>query len=118
MQVIKALELPYVSEQPIYIGDWNIEYMKTDHATAYDAYRDQIYDVVQDPDHVMKHPHNGFIQYVKELSERVVVAVRPTRAAGRLIICLLYTITDDKFDKYKENRMIAHLLSHSDLEHP
>lgn len=78
-RVINLLNLPVSPDTPIYIGDSNIQHMKSSHPKDYAKYSSNIIDILKNPDYVAINPKDGSIEYVKEFKindEYVKVAVR------------------------------------------
>ncbi|MCB6992207.1 transposase [bacterium 210820-DFI.6.37] len=78
-RVINLLNLSVSPDTPIYIGDSNIQHMKSSHPKDYAKYNSNISDILNSPDYVATNPKDGSIEYVKEFKiddEYVKVAVR------------------------------------------
>ena len=77
--IIKLLELKIDVNTPILLGKSNIEHMKNKHPADYDKYKDEIENILSNPDYIGSNPTDGSIEYVKEYfvdNEYVKVAVR------------------------------------------
>ena len=95
-QVIKILNLNIIPDTPIYLGDTNIAHMETNHERDYGLYGDLIEEIISSPTYVGY--KKGSIEYIKEVSEYVKVAVRVS-ADGNYFARTLYTMNPDKVDK-------------------
>ena len=79
--VIDLLNLDMKAGTPIYIGESNIEHIKSRHPYEYEQYLPYIDEIISKPDYVGQNPKDGSISYVKTYqlgSEYVRVAVRIT----------------------------------------
>ena len=79
--VINALGINIPEGTPIYIGDSNIEHIKSRHPYEYSQYFSDIGDIIADPDYVGQNPKDQSIAFVKVFqlgSEYIRVAVRIT----------------------------------------
>lgn len=78
--VISVLQLSNIAANtPVYLGDSNIEHMKSKHLEAYNKYGNNIEMILLQPDYVGINPKDKSIEYVKEFKcagEYVKVAVR------------------------------------------
>lgn len=80
-EVIDLLELDLKADTPIFIGDSNIEHIKSRHPYEYEKYFCDIEGIIATPDYVGLNPKDKSIAFVKEYiiaSEYVRVAVRIT----------------------------------------
>ncbi len=78
-RVIRTLDLNIPVGTPIYIADSNIEHIKTSHPADYEKYKDDITDIITNPDYVGKNSKDESIEFTKEYlinGEYVKVAVR------------------------------------------
>ena len=78
-EVIDLLELDLEATTPIFIGDSNIEHIKSRHPYEYEKYFCDIEEIIATPDYVGLNPKDKSIAFVKEYiisSEYVRVAVR------------------------------------------
>lgn len=77
--VIKTLNLDIPIGTPIYIADSNIEHMKSYHPSDYEKYKDQLPNIIANPDYVGKNIKDDSIEFTKEYfynGEYVKVAIR------------------------------------------
>lgn len=81
-KVIKALNLQVMIDTPIYIGESNINHMKSSHPADYSKYGNDIAKIISAPDYVGINKSDNSIEYVKEYyvgTEFVKVAVRVSK---------------------------------------
>ena len=103
-KVIKLLNLNYMENKEIYIGEKNIEHMKRQHPGDYKKYGKDIYNIIKNPTYVAKNPNQGSIEYIKEYkikNEFVLVAVRVTNNE-RLFVRTMFVMTERKIRIYLE----------------
>ena len=96
-QVIDILGLNVSPDTPIFLSDSNIEHMQTVHESAYNRYGDLIEEIIAHPTYVGY--KKGAIEYVKEVSEYVKVAVRVS-SDNLYFARTLYTINPDKVERF------------------
>lgn len=80
--IINKLNLTITSGTPIYVGDQNIEHMKSRHPYEYDKYFNQIEDILSEPDYIGINKKDKSIMFVKEYElsdEHIRVGVRVTK---------------------------------------
>lgn len=104
--VIQTLNLSVDPNTPIFVGDENLEHIRTNHPDDYEKYVGKISDIIGNPDFVAKHPRKDSIEYIKvyydkEKDDHVLVAVRAT-THGIHFARTLFVMADDKVEKYKE----------------
>lgn len=78
-EIIKLLGLNFEADTPIYIGDSNIEHIKSRHLYEYEQYFPDIEDILKNPDYVGLNPSDNSIGYVKVYQvgqEYIRVAIR------------------------------------------
>ena len=78
-KIVDLLNLPLSDGTPIYIGDTNVEHIKTKHPYEYALYYPHIEEILSTPDYIGKNPSDGSISYVKLYqfdNEYIRVAVR------------------------------------------
>ena len=96
-KVIKLLNLKYMNEIPIFIGDTNIKHMKNKHLEDYKNYG-------KDISNIIKNPNQNSIEYIKEYKKNndfILVAVRVT-SNGKLFARTLFKMTERKKNLYIE----------------
>lgn len=78
-RVIRTLDLNIAIGTPIYIADSNIEHMRNSHPQDYEKYKDDLQNIIANPDYVGKNNKDDSIEFTKEYfinEEYVKVAVR------------------------------------------
>ena len=73
------LQLPTIMDNNIYCSPTNIAHMETSHPEDYAKYKDQIQNILSNPNYVGLNPKDNSIEYVKNFvvnNEYVKVAVR------------------------------------------
>ncbi len=104
-KVIRILDLQYEEEQPIFLGDTNIEHMKRQHLKDYEKYGLDIQKIISNPTYVAKNPNQGSIEYIKQYkvnNEFVLVAVRIS-SKGTMFAKTLFIMTERKINIYLKN---------------
>jgi len=98
LKVIDCLQLPY---QPcgIYIGASNIKHIHQEHPIIYDAYLQDIPDIIQHPDYIGVHPRQGGVEYVKRYEQGIMVSVRLS-SKGVLYVRSLYEVSEENIQAY------------------
>lgn len=105
--IVDTFKLDFVENQPIYIGESNLQHMKTKHPKDFEIFGSKIKEIINSPDYIAKHPRkeNSAIEYIKVYensnNEHVLVAVRAT-GKGTLFARTLFIMDNDKVDKYKK----------------
>ena len=99
-QVIQVLGLDVKPGVPIYLGATNIAHMEAEHERDYDLYGKYIEEIIMSPTYVGY--RKGSIEYIKELSEYVKVAVRVS-SDNAYFARTLYTLNPDKVEKMVAN---------------
>ncbi|MBO5167691.1 MAG: hypothetical protein J6B49_01135 [Phascolarctobacterium sp.] len=92
--IINLLGLNCSPETPIYIGEQNEEHMKKSHQFDYEIYRDELPNIIANPDYVGLNKDNS-IEYIKEFpvdDDFVKVAVRVS-TNNKYFARTLYTIS-------------------------
>lgn len=77
--IIRILDLDIPAGTPIYIADSNIEHMQSSHPKDYEKYKDEIQNIIANPDYVGKNTKDDSIEFTKEYfinGKYVKVAVR------------------------------------------
>ncbi|WP_312814842.1 PBECR2 nuclease fold domain-containing protein [Sedimentibacter sp.] len=77
--VLKILNIDIKVDTPIYLGESNINHMKNKHLDVYEKYKDNIEEILSEPDYIGLNNSNNSIEYVKEFNtnnEFVKIAVR------------------------------------------
>lgn len=102
LKVINILNLGYIEEMPIILGDANIEHMKRQHREDYEKYGKQISNIIANPTYVAKNPNQDSVEYIKEYkidNEFVLVAVRISNK-GKFFARTLFVMTERKKEIY------------------
>ncbi len=79
LNIQNLLQLPTMLDNNIYLGLTNIAHMESSHPEDYAKYKNQIQNILSNPDDVGLNPKDGSIEYVKNFiisDEYVKVAVR------------------------------------------
>jgi DNA-binding response OmpR family regulator len=94
---------PFIPEEVVArVNQQNIDHMLSEHPHDYTKYAAHITSIILNPDYVSLHPDNGSIQYIKEMNDRVLVAIRLT-GAGKLFTRTLFIMSQEKWDSYMRN---------------
>lgn len=100
--IISLLSLDLAADTPIYLGDSNINHMKTSHPADYAKYCTEIPNIIAAPDYVRVNPKDNSIEYVKEYkidNEFVKVAVRVS-GGGKLFARSLYILNKNRVQNF------------------
>ena len=97
LQIIDILGLDISSDTPIYLSESNINHMHTAHEADYNRYGYMIEEIIAHPTYVGY--KKGTIEYVKEVSEYVKVAVRVS-SDGLYFARTIYTMNPDKVERF------------------
>ena len=101
--VIDTLKLTMSEGAPIFLGDSNLSHMKSEHPNDFAKYGDKLGDILNYPDFVTLHPHNGSIDYIKFFDpDHVLVAVRVS-ANHVAYARTLFVMSDEKVAKYMKH---------------
>ena len=103
-KIINILNLSYITDKNIYIGETNIEHMKTSHPDDYSKYKDKIPEILKNPDYIGKNSKDDSIEFVKEFiinHEYVKVAVRVS-SKNRLYACSVYVLNRRRVKNFIE----------------
>ena len=101
-RVIDLLKLNMTEGTPIYIGQSNINHMLQSHPEDYRRYKEQIPNILEQPDYVGINPSDNSIEYVKVFifnDESVKVAVRISRG-GKLYARTIYARDLQKMERF------------------
>ena len=63
-KIIDTLTLNVSVGTPIYIGDSNIEHIKSRHPYEFEKYIDKIEEIISKPDYIGQNPHDSSILFV------------------------------------------------------
>ncbi len=96
------LHLPKICDNNIYLGPTNISHMQTSHPADYAKYKNEIKNILNDPDYVGLNPKDGSIEYVKNFiidNEYVKVAVRIS-SGNKYYARSLYVLNKRRVDNF------------------
>lgn len=100
--VIKILNLKIQPNTPVYIGESNIEHIKSRHPYEYDKYYRDIGLIINSPDYVGINPKDSSILFVKLYetdAEYIRVAVKIT-SKGKLFAKTLHSLSTCNTERY------------------
>ena len=101
-RVIDLLNLTITAGTPIYIGESNISHMLQSHPGDYQKYKEQIPNIIEQPDYVGLNPSDNSLEYIKLFvidNESVKVAVRVSHG-GKLYVRTLYARDLQKMERF------------------
>ena len=103
-EVIEILGLDLEEDTPIYIGDGNIQHIKSRHIEDYKRYGHQISNIIENPTYIARDEKKNSIEYIKKYiinKEMVLVVVR---ASGKKqqFVRTMYVMAEEKIQKYKK----------------
>lgn len=102
--IINLLNLDYITDTNIYIGSSNISHMQSSHPDDYNKYKNEIENIINNPDYVGVNSKNNSIEYVKEFlvdTEYVKVAVRVS-SSNKLYARSLYVLNNRRVQNFIE----------------
>lgn len=104
--VISVLNLSLDPNTPIFVGETNIEHMKSEHPEDFEKYGGKLAEILENPDYVAKHPRKDSIEYIKvfydeDKGDHVLVAVRASKT-GIYYARTLFVMGDEKVEKYTQ----------------
>ena len=94
-EVIRILGLDIIPGTPIYLGETNVAHMLSEHEANYKLYGEFIEEIIAAPTYVGF--RKGSIEYIKEISQYVKVAVRVS-SDNLFFARTLYTMNPDKVE--------------------
>lgn len=103
-KLIKLLNLSVPEDTPIFLGDSNVQHMKSSHPEDYDKYGKHIESIIYSPDYVAINKKDNSIEYVKEFiinEEYVKVAVRVS-TNGTYFARSLYVLNTNRVNNFIE----------------
>ena len=110
-EIIDILELDIPCGTPIYIGESNIEHIKSRHPYEYEKYFCDIEDIIRVPDYIGKNPHNASILFVRlyeVCGEYIRVAVKIT-PYGNCYAKTLHLLSTCNTERYIEKGTLKKL---------
>ena len=81
-EIINTLQINIKENTPIFIGEANIEHIKTNHLEDYKKYGNQIENIIKNPTYVARDKRKSSIEFIKEYilnNEMVLVVVKVSR---------------------------------------
>ena len=112
--MIDTLNLSIKEGTPIYIGQNNIDHIKSRHEYEFDLYFNRIEEIIKEPDFIGKDPKNGSIDFVKLYnwgSDYVQLAIRVT-GKGNYIARTLFMLATYKAEKYIKQGTLIDVRKH------
>ena len=103
-KVIDTLNLDIEEDTPIFIGEANIEHIKTRHLEDYKKYGTQISNIIENPTYVARDEKKNSIEYIKKYiinNEMVLVVVRAS-GKNQQFVRTMYIMAEKKIKKYKK----------------
>lgn len=104
-RIIKILGLKYDKEQPIFIGEDNINHMKEEHPEDFRKYGANIEDIINNPTYLARNEKKKSIEFIKQYkvdNDFVLVAVRVS-SNNVHFARTMYIMADEKVEKYFEH---------------
>lgn len=101
-KIIKILDLPYIEEQPIFIGEANLKHMKEEHPIDFKKYGANIEEIIKNPTYLARNEKKKSIEFIKKYkidNEYVLVAVRVSNNEVHFARTM-YIMADEKVKKY------------------
>lgn len=102
--VIDTLGLSLKPDIPVFIGDSNIEHIKSRHPYEYDVYYKEIGAIINSPDYVGLNPKDKSILFVKLFrmnTDYIHVAVKIT-SVGKYFVKTLHSLSTCNAERYIE----------------
>lgn len=109
--VIKTLDLKISPNTPVFIGESNIEHIKSRHPYEYDKYYQDIGLIINSPDYVGLNPKDDSILFVKLYKvngEYIRVAVKIT-SGGKCFAKTLHSLSTCNAERYLEKGTLKRL---------
>ncbi|MCM1097827.1 MAG: PBECR2 nuclease fold domain-containing protein [Ruminococcus flavefaciens] len=109
--VIDILDLELAPNTPVFIGETNIEHIKSRHPYEYDKYFKDIGAIIEKPDYIGKNPKDSSILFVKLYrlyGDYIRVAVKVT-ANGRCFAKTLHALSTCNAERYIEKGTLKSL---------
>lgn len=100
--IIDLLNIDYITDKNIYIGPSNISHMQSPHPNDYNKYKNEIKNILDNPDYVGINSKDNSIEYVKEFfvdNEYVKVAVRVS-SSNKLYARSLYILNKRRVQNF------------------
>ncbi len=109
--VINILAIDMKPNTPVYIGESNIEHIKSRHPYEYEKYYPDIGDIINSPDYAGINPKDGSLLFVKLYKierEFIRVAVRVT-SGGKCFAKTLHSLSTCNAERYIEKGTLKKL---------
>ena len=104
-ETIDLLGLEIKPDTLIYLGESNIQHMKTSHPEDFAKYFNCLEDIIANPDFLAKHPIDKSIQYIKVIDGHVMVGVRISNS-GLYYARTIFKMSQEKIERYiKKNAL-------------
>jgi len=100
--VESTLGITSPNDRNIYLGDTNIQHMKNSHPGDYEKYKDELVNILSNPDYIGLIPSDSSIEYVKEFlhdNEYVKVAVRVS-SGDRYFARSMYILNNKRVNNF------------------
>lgn len=101
-KIIQILGLNYNKEEPIFIGEANINHMKKQHPEDFEKYGADIEDIIKNPTYLARNEKKNSIEFIKEYkidNEYVLIAVRISSNDVHFVRTM-YVMDNIKVQKY------------------
>ena len=111
LSVIETLSLELKPNTPVFIGESNIEHIKSRHPYEYDVYYKDISTIINSPDYVGLNPKDGSILFVKLFkvnADYVRVAAKIT-SGGKCFAKTLHSLSTCNAERYLEKGTLKKL---------
>ena len=111
-EVLNLFQIKINHDIPVFIGDANINHIKTKHPKDYQKYGDKIKEIIIDPTYVAKHPKKESIEFIKEYKETedyLLVAVKIT-IHQVAFIKTMFVMSETKKEKYLKSGFLRKIL--------
>ena len=109
--VIKTLDLKISPNTPVFIGESNIEHIKSRHPYEYEQYYQDIGLIINSPDYVGLNPKDDsilFVKLYKVYGEFIRVAVKIT-SGGKCFAKTLHSLSTCNAERYIEKGTLKRL---------
>lgn len=104
-RVIDVLGISVASGTPIFLGETNIEHMKSEHKEDFEKYFPELENILANPDYLNLHPRDGSIQYIKVFDAHVMVGVRVS-SKGTLFARTIFEMSEQKVETYSKKNLL------------
>jgi len=107
-EVIDVLKLDIPKGTAIYIGDSNIEHMRSTHPRDFGKYYSRLSRILSEPDYVGINSKDKSIEIIKVFSKYIKVAVRISND-GDYYVRSLYEVGKSRIENSLKNGQLKHL---------